>query len=243
MKRSLVIFSFLLSFAGLTAAFAVGDAGEGYARPTFKEVVQTVVMLGGLDINKSNIADEYGRLVYCRLYRENYKNDFEWNKIRRQYVARVKEKKEPFRILYEVTGVFKLGRYDFERQSYPLSDETAMINVGSVALIDPTVSTSYCLKTEQTYKFPNDVSVAFKKPITVKDMKVPLGNLQKVNARMDEIKGYDGQVYGRIRMRVLDVLNMNEKTSRAELRGEVTAVDFFLDKDMTKMVGSAQLKK
>ena len=244
MRYGLVIFSFLLGFAGWSAALAAADndIGEGYASPTFKELSQTVVLLGGVDINKTKVADEYGRLVYCGEYQENFKNDFEWSKIRNQIVSRVLEKKEYFRVLYEITAIFKLGRYDSRSKSFPLSPDTAMVNVGSMLIFSGKDYKLYCGIGYGSPAFPSNITMVLDPPLTLKGFKFPEDGAEKLIARMLEKENSGRQIYGRIRLRITDVLKPVTIES-AKLRGAITAIDLFLDEDMTQLVSSVPLGK
>jgi hypothetical protein len=240
MKYSLIIFSFLLGFAGLSAASAANDIGEGYADTTFKELSQTMLLLGGLDIKDPKVADEYARLAYCGLYRQNFKNDFEWEKIRSQIIARVLEKKEYYRILYETTGVFNLGRYDSESHAFPFSPDTAMVNVGSIVLLSRLDYMPYCGLNGPSAVFSSDVRLTLSQPLTVSSLKFPQEGAEKLLARMAAMDNQDRQLYGRIRFRLTDaraVFDRWGRIQRSELQGDITAVDFFLDGEMTKPAG------
>jgi hypothetical protein len=245
-KYALVIFSFLFSFAVLPAAFAAKDIGEGYAKPTFKELTQTVVMLGGLDISNPKVSDEYIRLVYCDQYRKNFKNDLAWSNVKKQAVSRILEKKEYFRVLYETIGIFKLGRYDADKHFFPLSPDTALVKVGSMILFSEADYKTYCdLGKTQPFFSPN-VDLLLTRPLTLNKFDFPIDEVEPLMARLAEAKNTERQLYGRIRFRVIDspgVVFLYGQAQRMELRGEVTAIDFFLNSDMTKLVASVPFTK
>jgi hypothetical protein len=247
MKYSLIIFSFLLGFSGLPAASAANDIGEGYAAANFKELSQTILLMGGLDIKNPKVADEYLRLSYCGLYQKNFKNDFEWGKIRSDITTRVLEKREYYRVLYETMGLFKLDRYDTEDQSFPLSPDTAMVNVGSMELFTNVLYRPYCgLDGRGSAVFSPNITLVLNQPLTVRKFKIPQAEAEKLLARMAAMNNQDRQFYGRIRFRITgapgNVVSFGQ-VQRTPLQGDITAVDFFLDSDMTKPLGSAPLEK
>jgi hypothetical protein len=246
MKYSLIIFAFLLGFAGLSAASAANDIGEGYAATNFKELSQTMLLMGGLDINIPQVVDEYARLTYCGLYQQTFKNDFEWNKIRSQIVTRVLDKKEYYRVLYETTGVFKLGRYDSESRSFPFTPDSAMMNVGSMVLFSEAGYRSYCGLDGQSPVFSPNISLNLNQPLTVSSLKLPQEEAEKLLARLAAMNNQDRQLYGRIRFRVTEAPGntiLFGQVQRTVLRGDITAVDFFLDSEMTKPVGVVPIAK
>ena len=245
MKHTLIIILFVFALFISAASYAAKDMGEGYAAPTFEELSQTAVLMGGLDINDPKVADEYIRLLYCDLYQKNFKDDVAWNKVQSSTISRILEKKEYFRVQYEVENDYKFDRYNFEGQYFPFTSDTAMVNVGSIVLLDPTTYHLYCdLKTSSEY-FPPAINLVLTQPLTVNKFRLPMEQVQPLLARMDEMKNTTRQVFGRIRFRVTDVPGLvifNDTPIRSELRGEVTAVDFFLDREMTRYLGSVDLR-
>jgi hypothetical protein len=225
------------------------DVGEGFAKPTYIELVQTLVLMGGYDIKNPQIADEYARAVYCNLYRKNFNNDVAWNKIRTLLVSRAAEKKEYFRVLYETTGVFKLGRYDFESQAFPLASDINIKNVGSILLYSNKDPHVFCGNKMLDF-FPVNVTLDLNRPLTIDRLSVPADKIEKMLVRIDEErrkskdKDKGRVVYGRIRVQVSDApgLASGEISSmRSRLRGDVRYVDFFIDKEMTKPIGGFQV--
>lgn len=247
MKYSLIVFAFLLGLVGSSPASAAGGKiGEGYAPATFKELSQTLLMMGGLDIKDPKVVDEYAKLAYCTLYQKNFRDDFEWNKNRSAITARVLEKKEYYRISYETAGVFNLDRYDSASQSFPFTAGTAMVNVGSIALLASSVYRPFCGMEGTSAFFAPDVVLLPNKPLTVSGLRFPEAEAQKILAKMAETGNTDRQLYGRIRFRVTDakmIFDRRGRAQRSELRGDITAVDFFLDADMTQYLSSAPLPR
>jgi len=204
-----------------------------------------VLMQGGVDINNPKVADDYAQLAYCNLYQKNFKNDVEWNKIRAQISARVQEKKEYFRVLYETSSAFKLGRYNMETQSFPLTPKTAMVNVGSIMLTELEDYTRYCGIMKPSSFFPPAINLLLNQPLTVKEVKIPMDRVEKMLARMDETGNTDRKVYGRIRFRIIGApgpVISNDQAVRSDVLGEIMSIDFFLDSELTKPVGKAQWK-
>ncbi|MFH1158241.1 MAG: DUF4852 domain-containing protein [Pseudomonadota bacterium] len=250
MKRGLIILSVFLALTALAQkAFAENRVSEGYALTTLRELGQTMVGIGVVDIRDVKIADEYARLVYCRPYTKNYANDVEWDKIRAQIISDVVEKREYYRVMYEVHGVFKLGRYDFDKQFFPLSEDTPyekgtmMKNVASIDLFLSEEYVPYCgLRSFPVFFLPHIV-LKPNQPVTVEGFGVPMANVEGILARMEEAKNVKRLVYGRVRIRITDPLPVREDSWRIEMKGDVVAVDFFLDPEMTKPIGGVQFSR
>lgn len=222
------------------------EPSEGYARPIFSELIQTLIMLNGIDITDSKVADEYGRLVYCSLWEKNFQNDVAWNRIRNEIVSRVQHKKEDFRVKYEVVSRFYLGRYDFKKQFFPIMGNAALLNVGSINLFSGEEIAADCTGLQRLSIFPQNIVLELKSPLTVEGFYVPLAKVEKMMVRMDEAGNTDRMVYGRIRLNVTDAVGAGVSAGNLRqevLKGEVASVEFFLDAELTKPVGSIIFKR
>ena len=248
MKRAFIILSVFFTLAAFVQeAFAEDRVREGYALTSLKELAQTMIGIGFFDIRIPEVADEYARLVYCDLYRRNYSNDVDWDKIRSQIISNVVEKKEYFRVLYEVRGIFKLGRYNFDTQFFPFSKRTlkekgtTMKNVGSIGLISVNEYSPFCgIRGYPKFFFP-DISLKLFPPITVGGFKVPIENVEGILARMEEAGNKKRIVYGRVKFRIVEPVPKKRASRKIEMKGNVIAVDFFLNQEMTKFIGSVKL--
>jgi hypothetical protein len=235
------------------AAVVGGDKGEAFAIPTFRELSQMLVMMGGLDIQNPKVADEYAKLMYCGLYYDKFKNDFEWNKIRQQIVNRVGSKKEYYRIQYQMSGTLYLDRYNFETQDFPLGKQSAMTRVGSMILYDSWGGTTgedqrvrrLCRDLTFSQIFPGNYTFQLNQPLTVDRLKLPVDEAKELLDRMTHQNNHDRRLYLRIRVRVMGVDRTSgprERITNVFLKGEVTNVDIFLDYDMTKYLTSVTIK-
>lgn len=252
--RFLRVFAFVCFFSALAAsmAFALYDKekGESYAVPTFRDMVQTVVMMGGLDINDPKVADEYAKLFYCAMYAEKFKDDFEWNKIRQKMISKVSSKTDYYRVLYEIPSAVYLGRYEFESQSFPFVKDTGLLNVGAMALLDLPYQEikPICLDRGKSEIFSYSYFLELAQPLTFDRLKIPPDGAQKLLDKIQQIvpsKSPDRRLYVRFRVRVISAGDIDVKKGlnvRSNLRGEVTAIDIFYDKDMTKQFASIEVK-
>ena len=226
--------------------FAVQEPGEGYVRATFKEIVQTLVLLNGFDINNLKIADEYGRIVHCDLYKKNFSNDALWSGIRGQIISNVLKKQEHFRVRYEIVSPFALGRYDFKNQFFPIADDSAIRTALYINLVYPDNNDADCAgKTDANSIFPQKVMMELNQPLTVDGFSVPKDALEKIMVRLEEAGNKHRQVYGRIRVVVTSAGKGSSLSgfsiAPVVLKGDVVSVDFFIDRDLTEPIGSIQI--
>lgn len=229
---------------------AVGEVVEGYARPDYRDMIQTITVLGGFDINNPKVADEYAQLLECPAYQKLYADDFSWDAIRKQVVDRVRSKKESYRIHYEYSGVVKLDRYDFNKQTFPLTAETRFNNVGRMDVVTQAAAWPYLCRTVRDDKrdpyFPLQVGLTLNTPLDLKGFSMPPDRAEALLAKLKARGVVDRSIFVRFRFRVVDqpriVSDKKGKMYRAELLGNLEHIDFFLDRDLTTWIASTPVK-
>lgn len=227
------------------------ESGEAYATPTFRELSQMLVMLDGVNINDPKVADDYAKLLYCGLYKEKYRDDFEWNKVRQQLVNRVISKKDYYRIQYELAGSINLDRYNFDTQDFPLTPQTEMVRVGSMILYDFSVETDtrirvLCRDDSHSKVFPGHYLFVLSQPLTFNRLKLPVDEAKALLERMNTTKNRDRRLYVRFRLRITGIEKMASTRSenvQVMLKGEMTNIDIFHDAELTKYLTSINLTK
>lgn len=219
-------------------------SGEAYAAPTSKDLLQTLVMLKGEDFTDTVKVDDYARLMYCKLYKEKFSSDFEWNTIRAQIIDRIKLKKEYYRRLYEISGVIYLGRYNFETQDFPLVKQSSLFNVSSLIMLQDTLISNGC-SADYKNSFPTQYVAKLKQPLTVDRLKVPLDDAEKLLDKMDKSKNMDRRMYIRFRVRLNSLIVDPRLSAKGAMEGNFTAdlvgIDVFYDKDMRQLFTSVSL--
>lgn len=242
-----------MSVLGTPSSVRAMDVNEGYAVPTFRELSQTLTILGGLDAMKDDVFDEYAQIMYCDLYKDKYLNDFEWSKIRSKIRSRVQEKKDYYRVLYEVTAPVILGRYDFERQVFPLVDRSALDNVGVIVIYDDSQFRYACGETQQFLKlFPRVYYLSLDRPVTITGMPISADEAKNMLDVLESVKittnvssgdtAMARKAYLRFRFRIggaIDASNLQ----RALFRGAIEQVDFFVDQEATKFIVNIPVRK
>lgn len=229
---------------------ASGPVVEGYARPDYRDLIQTIVVLGGLDINTPEVAQEYARLIECASYRKHHADDFSWNSIRQQVVERVRSKKENYRIHYEYTGLVKLDRYDFSRQVFPLTAETSFNNVGRMDVLTQEASRPYlCRVNNEDNKepyFPLVIGLVLGAPLDLKNFAMPPDKAEALLAKLKARGVADRSIFVRFRFRVINqpkiISDKKGVMYRADLIGNIERIDFFLDRELTSWIASVPVK-
>lgn len=248
-KFAFVAFVLYTLSASLAYAETGVDEGEAYGVPSFRDMVQTAVMMDAFDISNPLI-DEYARLFYCDLYQKKFSNDFEWNNIRQEISGRLKGKKEFYRILYQFAVPVYLGRYNFDTQDFPFEKKTALISIGAMELMSVAANenrASKCLDLSKPGIFYKRYVVKLTETLTLDRLKIPVATSEKFLAKMQSMNNTERLVYLRFRVK-LAAANKG-KSSKAEdsapgyFLGKIISIDVFLDKEFTQFVVNVPLNK
>ncbi len=86
------------------------------------------------------------------------------------------------------------------------------------------------------------IAMEFGRPLNLTAFSIPPEKVEVMLTRMTEGRNSKREIYGRIRIHVIDAKAPEAKSGRIRgvLKGDVTAIDFFLDKEMTKPIGGTQ---
>ncbi len=248
MKRIILTFLMaltLMSHQVSAASMQQKDIGEAYALPVFRELAQTLILLGGLDVNDPKVIQEYAKLIYCEVYKEKFKSDFEWNNVKREITSRLLEKKEMYRLRYEIHGKVKLDRYNFEGQYFPLDKKSKLTNVGTMVLMEAE-EVPTCDQTPNIGIIPPFYYILLSQPLTIDSLKMPMDEAEKFLAKMDELKINDRSLFIRFRFKIVEVARVSAnnvvvddvRNIRADFLGKIMQIDFFFDREMTKWAAS-----
>lgn len=247
---------FLAAFSFARAGVIGGDTGEAYADPNYKELTQTLIMLDGIDPSVPLVANDYAKLFYCELWKQNSRNDFDWQKIRQQIISRLLAKKEYYRIQYQMPATVKLNIYNFETQDFPFTPTSALVRVGSIEMLGISMIGNKdkgivkpCGDLEWSKSFPLNHVVILHQPLTFDRLKIPMDEAKMLLEKMTALRNKDRLLYVRMRFRLQTIIHklppppgINLRRARAEYISEVTQIDVFLDKEMTKFVTTVHIK-
>jgi hypothetical protein len=245
---TILLFAVLLTAPATAQEDPKQGRGESFAAPTFRELALTSLMLDAFDNSSNHIVDEYAKLMYCPLYREKYKFDFEWNSVRQELARNLQSKREYFRTHFELTGTIYLGRYSFETQDFPLVKNTALVSVGSLTLLayDGEGAARYriCDDVTPTEVFPYTYLFMLHQPLTLDRLKMPMDEAEALLKRMEMMNNKERALHIRFRVRLLGAGKPQSRGIHKTImtRGELVSIDIFYDREMTKHFAVVSVK-
>ncbi len=228
---------FMFGFSKIT----LSESGNGYANPSFKNLSKTITMLSGVNILDNAVIDDYARIIYCDLYKQEFLDDFSWVKVRRAIREDVQNANNSFHRYYQVVGEVNLERYNFEEGYFPLTKESMLDKVGSMYIYEQVYNVPSCGHVGHLKSYAYFYSVNIDKPMTVKSIYLSRDKSVQLVDYLEEKNNLDRTIYIRFRIKldkVIDIDGGEDVRKKALLSGSVEAVDFFADQELTMHIGS-----
>jgi hypothetical protein len=123
-----IVFLVILLFA-TSPAYA-----DIYARPTWDNLLKTLVRYGALDLSENKILDEYAVVTDCDVYKAFSGNDFKWNRVRDDIRDSVAMNLAKFPASYAYQDKIALDHYDFNQQLFLFNDKNPLQKVNAFFL-------------------------------------------------------------------------------------------------------------
>jgi hypothetical protein len=239
------IFAFMLAMIFFTAPVKAQETiGRGYSVVDYRSLVKSYFGLYKGGNPSSEMIDNYAQLAYCDLYKKHFEDDFKWASIQDTIKEEFRSHHNNINYSYEVVGDLPIERYNFKRKSFPIKEDYQLHNVGRLAVYSPTSYFAYCGETGFPKYLPAFFSLSVSTPINIMEVPIPE---EKAKQIINHIHIVEGQrtIFVRFRMEFLDykTLNSQDRAIKAQFHGNITAIDFFLDPQLTQKVYTVDLDR
>jgi hypothetical protein len=246
MKRLVLLATLLLAAAPAHA--------EIYARPTWENLVHTLVRYGALDIRDDKILDEYAIITDCDIYRTFSGNDFKWNQVRVSMRESVQLNLSKFPGSYVYEDKLALDHYDFQDQMYRFSDKNPLQKVNAFFLYHASGLT--CNDTRINY-VPRAFRAILDESVTLPGLPLTQRSADALLRRMDANNNKDRVVYVRFNLHINYIGKVDKNTDGGNtdpvyvqqgaahdapvlLNSQVDSIDFYEDELHRKLLYSYQ---
>jgi hypothetical protein len=231
----------LLAFAALPVH------AEDYIKPTLIDFIHTLVRFGAVNLDDTDVIDDYARLAECDLYIAFYHNDFKWHQIQKLLRQKLEDGIPTYPTAYYIDEKLQLGRYDFDEKLYRFTDGTAPKNTNAFTVYDD----GFDCGTVPVHIWPLMYRFVINTPVTLLGLPIFEKDAETLLNRMNESGNNDHIVYTRFKMRVLAVgtysrakdtrdgkfvsgLRSDQKDSHID--SNLDSVEFYEDPKYTKLI-------
>ena len=238
----LLRFFFLLITLSL---FAGNVRADDYAKPTWPDLVRTLLRFNAIAISEPNILDEYAIVTECDLYTAFYHDDFKWKRVREAVVQSVQNNLPTYPTKYRYDAMLQLDRYDFKNQTFRFTEKSAIHHVNAFGLY--MVEGTGC-GVADVKSLPRSFRAILPAPLTLDGLQMSETDGKVLLKQMNDDNNVDRIIYARFNLRLthIDPLHQNGKGSSAlygqtdpltgggvRLDARLDSVDFYEDAERT----------
>lgn len=229
----------IFAFSSMALAAPDENRGGAFSAPTYRELVRTMILTGAFDIKEEAIANEYARTFHCEEYKKYFQDDFQWNDVRIRITEALEKKKTSYRSEFEVAGMIKLDRYNFDQQLFPLTADTKMSNLGSLVLLEGNEVERTCVGSGEGERvFPRTIYAKLSHPFTFEELRIPMDEAEILVDKIEAMKNKDRSLYVRFRLvfsHGADIrMSKGNVATSAVFKSSLHSVDLFYDQDLTQ---------
>lgn len=241
--KNLFLFAFLVIFSVWSTDALAKTTGRGFTDVEYRTLTQTYFAMydGGNPTNQ--MLDEYAQMTHCDLYKEHFTNDFKWEKIRGS-IRKDFSADNDIQVDYEIKGDALLGRYDFEKNQFPVIGKARHDNIGKLFLFAQGGYFSFCNRRGNLEYLPASYVVKLFEPFSTHALDVPPEMASAIVNRMYmDKKTSHKKVFARYRVTLYDISDAYyDHGQTTEFQGELISIDYFLDPEMTQKFHTIQFQ-
>lgn len=228
-RMAWMVFGFCLFAAAPAAA-------DGFQPATPERLVRVAMHYGLFDMADDKQIDEYIQISACDIARQFYRNDFEWQRIRRKMRDWLAGAVAAAPSQVSVLGPVNLARYDFDKGGFVLDDDAPLRSINTFLLSER--NGTNCLG-ERNIFIPGTFRAILPVPLDLDLIPVGEADGAALLARMKEAGNASRTVYARVKLVLTGV-----RADRSTLgdRGVVSfdaaldSIEFYEDKEQTRRV-------
>lgn len=253
--RAVLTIVFLISGAGTVSAQETGAASsysgqsmsreprEGFVGANMLDLAQTTISLSVDTIDDDKMIDDFAELVYCPLYKENYQNDFGWQKIRQKIRNEIAYRNIPFHRNYQFVVPVRFQRYNFQGQYFPLEDKSKVRGISMIPIytfLGDTQAIS-CVRRGASAYFPLRYQAKLTRNFSMDRIKIAAPDADAYLKRLDARK-FERIAFMRVRIRILDKNGYYGEGGLGRVaifNAQLEGVDFFEDPQLTVLLSKA----
>ncbi len=216
----------------------VEKAPPTYFQMNYANLFRLGLAWGMYKADDKDALDNYLKISECTLYNKFYRNEFEWEKIRKAARVYLDTYNKDVPMYYEYVQPLKLGRYDVALQGFPLEKAKDYMTLKTLQIANFKSGDTPCgLYGVDSSKYPSAGILNIISPLSLTFVRVPKELAERYIAWRAEqglTNGNDRQAYIRYRVRI-DTLDGKEKISGGYtyiFSGRLMQIDVFADKDL-----------
>lgn len=242
-----------LIFAALLL-FGQPAGAETYAKPTYENLLQSLIRMGALNITDDSVIDDYAAITECKLHASFFKDDFKWNRVRQAMRQSIKQNVATYPTGFAYDVELQLDRYDFKEQLFKFKDRATVKNVNAFILFS---TEGRDCADKKISVLPKSFRAVLNEPIYFTGLPLTESDAKALLTRLETNGNRDRIVYSRFNLRITYVpplrrpdnapagvlvpLQQEKSDSAVRLDARLDSLEVYEDAEHTKLIYNYQL--
>ncbi len=233
--------------------FASAAAAQEYIKPTWPELIRTLIRMSAIDISDQIVLDEYGIATECEMYDTFYGNDFKWNKVRKALRASIRKNIATYPTRYRHDIEMQLDRYDFSTGTFLFRDKSRLANDNVIQLYSVPINSCHMDKVKNV---PLNFIVVLHPPLYLEGISMPERDAQGLVMRMERDDNNDRIIHASYNLKIAYIEPLRKEKIRdgvyiykqakvspslVRLDAQVESIDFYEDPQRTRLIYHMQM--
>ncbi len=214
------------------------NVGPTYLQMTYPNLFRLAWSFNLYQPTDKDALDSYLMVTECNLYKKYYKNEFEWDKIRKAAIEYFQKYNKSKAAYYEYVQPLDLARYDPDLQGFPLEHADKYMLLKFLEMVNYEVGGTDCGKLAiDSKKYPGSAVVNIISPLSLTFIRVPK-DVAEAYVNWRSTQGFVGdaarQAYIRYRVRIDNAVGISgvDRVHSYVFNGRLMRIDVFADKEM-----------
>lgn len=241
MRHGYLFLFFLLTFSIWQTSSARAQEQE-YAQFTRATLSQLYWRYNHLDINNDRNIDNFMLLNRCDMYQKFFYDDFAWHEIRKKARTSIQKNKDQFPRYVEIAVPIRVGRYDVQKQRFPIMDMGAATDMIEIRALDSQdFECDKYVEGSTISNYPHKAILVLNRALDTKYIKSPYEMAMLYNQNFEHYpKNRHRPATMVLKVKIFDAdptRNPINKNETAMLTSIIEEIEFYGDADRILMLG------
>lgn len=207
-----------------------------FQRASIQALSRSYIKLTGVDLSDDQLIDSFSIINYCDIYAQYFGDEFSWRNAREAFRRVIQRELESYPEDIYLLGSINIGRYDFEKKAFTLSDDSKFDRTGQFRFVDRNFACGRAAVTQ----LPLFYTFMLTNPITLDRIPVTEQKAFNITRIMEQQQNVDRKIYVTFFLRINDFTSQRggdgTTNTRANVRATLLSMRFYLDRQRKIMI-------
>lgn len=141
-----------------------------YHDPNMKNISKLYWTMGRMDINNNEHIDNFIRINECDIFRDYFKNEFEWQDVREATRVFLQRYAREFPLRFKFIQPLRLGEYNIEEESFDVLEDYRIDGTRRFELVSSDRHDDICGLDHSIPGYPRELVIEFSRPFEMRSL-------------------------------------------------------------------------